>query len=89
MHDTITQVLIANNGMAATKSILSMRKWAYFELGDENAVQFVAMATPEDLKVRARARSKLAAVRWVADRWAVAVRWVEFTAAEADLPARD
>jgi len=49
----IRKVLIANNGMAATKSILSMRKWAYFELGDENAVQFVAMATPEDLKANA------------------------------------
>ena len=25
----IEKVLIANNGMAATKSILSMRQWAY------------------------------------------------------------
>jgi len=25
----IRKVLIANNGMAATKSILSMRQWAY------------------------------------------------------------
>ena len=39
--------------MAATKSILSMRQWAYMELGDERAVQFVAMATPEDLKANA------------------------------------
>lgn len=46
----IKKVLIANNGMAATKSILSMRQWAYMELGDERAIQFVAMATPEDLK---------------------------------------
>ena len=40
----IRKILIANNGMAATKSILSMRQWAYMELGDEKAIQFVAMA---------------------------------------------
>jgi len=49
----IRKVLIANNGMAATKSILSMRQWAYMTLGDEKAIQFVAMATPEDLKANA------------------------------------
>ena len=49
----IRKVLIANNGMAATKSILSMRQWAYMEFGDENAIKFVAMATPEDLKANA------------------------------------
>lgn len=49
----IRKVLIANNGMAATKSILSMRQWAYMELGDERAIQFVAMATPEDMKANA------------------------------------
>jgi acetyl-CoA carboxylase/biotin carboxylase 1 len=49
----IQKVLIANNGMAATKSILSMRQWAYMELGDENAIKFVAMATAEDLKANA------------------------------------
>mmetsp|Transcript_11790 Transcript_11790/g.25461 ORF Transcript_11790/g.25461 Transcript_11790/m.25461 type:complete len:2085 (-) Transcript_11790:120-6374(-) len=49
----IRKVLIANNGMAATKSILSMRQWAYMEFGDEKAIQFVAMATPEDLKANA------------------------------------
>lgn len=49
----IKKVLIANNGMAATKSIISMRQWAYMELGDERAIQFVAMATPEDLKANA------------------------------------
>eukprot|EP00553_Chaetoceros_curvisetus_P009688 CAMPEP_0204633336 /NCGR_PEP_ID=MMETSP0717-20131115/26949_1 /ASSEMBLY_ACC=CAM_ASM_000666 /TAXON_ID=230516 /ORGANISM="Chaetoceros curvisetus" /LENGTH=136 /DNA_ID=CAMNT_0051651461 /DNA_START=469 /DNA_END=877 /DNA_ORIENTATION=- len=43
----IKKILIANNGMAATKSILSMRQWAYKELGDEKAISFVAMATPE------------------------------------------
>lgn len=49
----IRKVLIANNGMAATKSILSMRQWAYMELGDEKAIRFVAMASPEDLKANA------------------------------------
>ncbi len=49
----IRKVLIANNGMAATKSILSMRQWAYMELGDERAIQFVAMATAEDLRANA------------------------------------
>jgi len=49
----IRKVLIANNGMAATKSIISMRQWAYMEFGDESAIQFVAMATPEDLKANA------------------------------------
>jgi len=49
----IKRVLIANNGMAATKSILSMRQWAYMELGDEKAIQFVAMPTPEDIKANA------------------------------------
>jgi acetyl-CoA carboxylase/biotin carboxylase 1 len=33
--------------MAATKS------FAYVELGNERAIQFVAMATPEDLKTNA------------------------------------
>ena len=49
----IKKVLIANNGMAATKSMLSMRQWAYMEFGDEKAIEFVAMATPEDLKANA------------------------------------
>lgn len=31
----LQRILIANNGMAATKSILSMRQWAYMVLGNE------------------------------------------------------
>jgi hypothetical protein len=31
---TIQRILIANNGMAATKAILSMRQWAYMVLGE-------------------------------------------------------
>ena len=49
----IRKILIANNGMAATKSILSMRQWAYMELGDEKLIEFVAMASPEDLNANA------------------------------------
>jgi acetyl-CoA carboxylase/biotin carboxylase 1 len=49
----IRKILIANNGMAATKAIMSMRQWAYMTFGDENAIQFVAMPTPEDLKANA------------------------------------
>ena len=49
----IRKVLIANNGMAATKSIMSMRQWAYMEFGDERAIQFVAMASPEDINANA------------------------------------
>jgi len=49
----IKKILIANNGMAATKCILSLRQWAYMEFGDEHAIEFVAMATPEDLKANA------------------------------------
>ena len=46
----IEKVLIANNGVAAVKAIRSIRKWAYDVFGDERAIQFVVMATPEDLR---------------------------------------
>lgn len=49
----ITKILIANNGIAAVKEIRSIRKWAYETFGDERAIQFTVMATPEDLKVNA------------------------------------
>jgi acetyl-CoA carboxylase/biotin carboxylase 1 len=49
----IQRVLIANNGMAATKAILSMRQWAYITLGDERALEFVALATRDDLNANA------------------------------------
>ncbi|KAF3986487.1 hypothetical protein FT663_04865 [Candidozyma haemuli var. vulneris] len=52
-HTVISKVLIANNGIAAVKEIRSVRKWAYETFGDERAVQFVAMATPEDLAANA------------------------------------
>lgn len=51
--DLYLQVLIANNGIAAVKEIRSVRKWAYETFGDERAIQFTVMATPEDLKANA------------------------------------
>ena len=52
-HTVITNVLIANNGIAAVKEIRSVRKWAYETFGDEWAIQFTVMATPEDLQANA------------------------------------
>lgn len=46
----IEKVLIANNGVAAVKAIRSIRKWAYEVFGNEKAISFVVMATPEDLR---------------------------------------
>jgi Biotin carboxylase, N-terminal domain len=46
----IEKVLIANNGVAAVKAIRSIRRWAYDVFGNERAIQFVVMATPEDLR---------------------------------------
>lgn len=50
---SLLQVLIANNGIAAVKEIRSVRKWAYDTFGDERAIQFTVMATPEDLQANA------------------------------------
>ncbi|KAF8540812.1 acetyl-CoA carboxylase [Trichophaea hybrida] len=52
-HTVITKVLIANNGIAAVKEIRSVRKWAYETFGNERAIQFTVMATPEDLQANA------------------------------------
>jgi acetyl-CoA carboxylase/biotin carboxylase 1 len=52
-HTVITNVLIANNGIAAVKEIRSVRKWAYETFGDERAIKFTVMATPEDLEANA------------------------------------
>mmetsp|Transcript_25301 Transcript_25301/g.75277 ORF Transcript_25301/g.75277 Transcript_25301/m.75277 type:complete len:346 (+) Transcript_25301:80-1117(+) len=49
----LRKILIANNGMAATKSIMSMRQWAYLELGLDGVFEFVVMATREDLDANA------------------------------------
>ncbi|OJJ85071.1 acetyl-CoA carboxylase ACC1 [Aspergillus glaucus CBS 516.65] len=52
-HSVISSVLIANNGIAAVKEIRSVRKWAYETFGNERAIQFTVMATPEDLTANA------------------------------------
>lgn len=52
-HSVITKILIANNGIAAVKEIRSVRKWAYETFGNERAIEFTVMATPEDLKINA------------------------------------
>ena len=48
----IEKVLIANNGIAAVKCMRSIRKWSYELFGNEKAIKFVVMVSPEDLKVR-------------------------------------
>jgi acetyl-CoA carboxylase / biotin carboxylase 1 len=52
-HRSISRILIANNGIAAVKAIRSLRKWSYDTLGNEKALTFVVMATPEDLSANA------------------------------------
>ncbi len=49
----IRKILIANNGIAAVKAIRSIRRWSYETFGNEHTVQFVAMATPEDVRANA------------------------------------
>lgn len=48
-HTVISKILIANNGIAAVKEMRSIRKWAYETFNDEKIIQFVVMATPDDL----------------------------------------
>jgi len=49
----INKILIANNGIAAVKAIRSMRRWSYETFGTDRMLEFVVMATPEDLKANA------------------------------------
>ncbi len=49
----IKKLLIANNGIAAVKCIKYVRQWCYETFGDMNAIHFVCMATPEDIKSNA------------------------------------
>jgi len=49
----IEKVLIANNGIAAVKCMRSMRRWAYDLFGNDRAIKFIVMVTPEDLKANA------------------------------------
>lgn len=52
-----SQVLIANNGIAAVKCMRSIRRWAYEMFRNERAIRFVVMVTPEDLKANAGERT--------------------------------
>jgi len=49
----LKRILIANNGMAATKAIMSMRQWAFLELGSQSELEFIAMASKDDLQANA------------------------------------
>lgn len=48
-----SQVLIANNGIAAVKCMRSIRRWSYEMFRNERNIRFVVMVTPEDLKANA------------------------------------
>lgn len=52
-NKVIEKVLICNNGIAAVKGIRSIRKWAYETFGNERAIEFTVMATPQDLNANA------------------------------------
>ena len=43
--------MIANNGIGAVKFIRSVRRWSYEMFGNDKAIAFHVMVTPEDLKV--------------------------------------
>lgn len=47
----IETILVANNGIGAVKFIRSVRRWAYEVFGNDRAIKFHVMVTPEDLKV--------------------------------------
>jgi acetyl-CoA carboxylase / biotin carboxylase 1 len=49
----IHSILVANNGMAATKFMRSVRTWANDTFGSEKAIELIAMATPEDVRINA------------------------------------
>eukprot|EP00971_Amphidinium_carterae_P033153 652770-Amphidinium_carterae.1 len=49
----IRRILLANNGMAATKAILSMRNWAFMELGSHAELEIIVMASKDDLEANA------------------------------------
>ncbi|CAD2111750.1 biotin carboxylase subunit of acetyl CoA carboxylase, putative [Plasmodium vinckei] len=46
----IKKLLIANNGMAALKCILSLKEWLFKTFNDENLIQIIVLATEDDIK---------------------------------------
>ena len=57
MNNFDLKILIANNGIAAVKCMRSIRRWSYEMFRQENAIKFVAMVTPEDMKANAGEQS--------------------------------
>lgn len=49
----ISKILMASNGLAAVKGMRSIRNWVYETFGDESLINFVAMATKDDLEANA------------------------------------
>lgn len=55
-HDgdfSIHKILIANNGLAATKMIKSIRKWSFETFGNSRTINLLAMATRDDIEANA------------------------------------
>ena len=50
----IRRLLVANNGMAAAKFIMSIRSFLFQNFGDDQLIHIIAMATPEDMKASAK-----------------------------------
>ena len=50
----IRRLLVANNGMAAAKFIMSIRSFLFQNFGDDQPIHIIAMATPEDMKASAK-----------------------------------
>ncbi|EOD32164.1 acetyl-CoA carboxylase [Emiliania huxleyi CCMP1516] len=49
----IRSILVANNGMAASKFIMSIRNWLFERFGDASLIRIVSMATSEDIRANA------------------------------------
>ena len=59
----IEKILLASNGIGAVKFIRSIRRWAYEMFGNDKAIVFHVMVTPEDLQVsRLQSVAKLFAI---------------------------
>lgn len=50
----ISRILIANNGIAAVKEMMSIRRWAMETFQDASVIRFIAMPTAEDVASNAR-----------------------------------
>ncbi len=46
----IHRILVASNGLGALKGIRSIKNWAYEVFGNENVIEFIVMATKEDIE---------------------------------------